>query len=215
MAHRTEQLYEAEAARIARWFSSDKDALVYYSRNGSAYPVIHAEQDRWLARGYAQARAYVAALERAPLLALGIGLPVFFLMQMLPPAWTGGMVISPVLGFGAIAVMIATVFAGIEWHYRRGLTKLRAEIERRTDGRMSEPAPTQRANAFAIILLLLAVPLAGWLIWSGADNPNALSRFTAGLLLALYPLLWLFSWLARRIDRRHIAITGRWWRNRD
>jgi hypothetical protein len=205
------QTSEAQLARIARWFSKDANALVYYARDGQVLPCTRDEQDQWLAECSRLVDDY---LHRQKIVTRTWGVAFIALAFFLPTISDFLDDYASFLTVPFYLTMIASIVCplmGAEFRYHRQIRFLRDRIERKLMWRENVPAPVRRHNSFRVMGLMSALSFWGyysWIMMSGSKPTD----FGLAMAAVAYILLLVLLWLVPRLDRAHIRQTGKWYR---
>ncbi len=202
---------ELYSSNIARWFSKDTDALVYYDRKGSALPCTRDEQDNWLAEAnhitcnfihnIKSQRSYRVFLSVAILSVIG---PLEEYLGSFAKYLPACIVILL-----SLAMMCTVVVPRIR--YRRSIKLLRNKIERKLIWRNEVAAPVRRYNSFRWVGLIGTLSFWGYFAWVMLLHKKP-SFFSFVLISIVYILVLLVQWLSPRMDLAHIRQTGKWFR---
>lgn len=197
---------------MLRWFSDDRDLLVFYNSRGEAVPITRAEQDQWIAQIDQIAENYVEHESGSQSKVIAIVLSAFFgvfvLVQMNFPIW----LITPMMG---VVICVAASFPYFQYGQKR--RALFQAIETKTQFRdpviLDEP---RRGNFFGrmhLILVGLMVSLILALVFFGPYiGDEAGSMLVLIVAAVMLPGLF-FQKVGQKVDKKHIARTGNWFRD--
>ncbi|WP_381421765.1 hypothetical protein [Sphingorhabdus arenilitoris] len=208
-----EQLEQGQKAKLARWFSDDREMLVYYDRNGHALPITRAEQDIWLADANHIVERYVAE-ETLVVSDLMLSMIVtFFVTIFLCTMLELNMFLTVTMPM-AIGVYVASQ---PYLRFRQSCNALRGKIEQKLQFR--DPVGemvAKRENIFrhfhiwGFVILLIIV---GVIMVAEPQMQGPLPAILILIFIPIYVFVFLNMKLGEKVDKKHIARTGKWFRD--
>lgn len=180
---------------------------VYYDRDNRAYPITRAEQDNWLERGYFLVRHHSKGqFKKGVIQALVISGGIAAIGAYAP--WILHQ-FGSVVAWAALTIIVVLYLCD-ELTFRRQLSSLRNEIERKLHWRDEIAAPQKRYNSFQTMMLLPLILIVILYVWF--SDPSAFGVLGFTVFVGLYGGALMLSKLSMGLDKVQIDRTGKWFR---
>lgn len=210
-------------ADIVRWFSKDSEHMViYYAKDGRAYPVTRDEQDRCIERANSYVEIYADTLYHRTFAfkARDMFKRCIAFVFFWPCLWMIASDLPFPMNFSGLAIF----FVGFHFYEKtqenphdtciKNIKTLRTEFEERITLRNAVASRQKRNNGFmymswALVVIYLFMTIFVRIRMYFSDTEELIYLIIFAIIIFMFLI---FSFLSDKIDQTNIRQTGKWFR---